>query len=140
LSPGRSLPNEQGLGSGRWGLLEPPRALAELAEQVKALLKIERLQLVGEPQQPVRALAVGCGAAGEFLDAARRLGCDAMLLGETSFHTCLEAESRSIGLILPGHFASERFAVECLADVLHVEFPSLEIWPSRRERDPLRWV
>ena len=40
------------------------------------------------------------------------------MLGEARFHTCLEAEAAGIGLLLPGHFASERFAVECLAEVL----------------------
>ena len=61
-----------------------------------------------------------------------------MVVGEARFHTCLEAEARGIALLLPGHFASERFALECLADVLSEQFPQLKIWPSRRETDPLR--
>ena len=95
---------------------------------------------IGLRSRPTRTVAVACGAAGEFLEAARDEGCDCMLVGETRFHTCLEAEAAGIGLLLPGHFASERFAVECLADVLAERFPELEIWASRRERDPLRWV
>jgi putative NIF3 family GTP cyclohydrolase 1 type 2 len=85
-------------------------------------------------------VAVACGAAGELLDAARRAGCDAMVVGETRFHTCLEAEAAGIGLLLPGHFASERFAVEELAGILARQFPELEVWASREERDPVRWV
>ena len=46
-----------------------------------------------------------------------------MVLGEARFHTCLEAEAAGIGLLLPGHFASERFAVECLAEVLGPAVP-----------------
>ena len=45
-----------------------------------------------------------------------------------------------VALLLAGHFASERFAVEALADVLSRQFPSLEIWASRHEQDPLRWI
>jgi putative NIF3 family GTP cyclohydrolase 1 type 2 len=63
-----------------------------------------------------------------------------MLLGEARFHTCLEAEAAGVGLILPGHFASERFAVQCLADELARQFPSLHVWASRQERDPIWWV
>ena len=37
-----------------------------------------------------------------------------MLLGETHYHTYLEAEAHGIGLILPGHYASERFGMECM--------------------------
>ena len=70
-------------------------------------------------------MAVACGAAGEFLEVAHNAGCDAMVLGEARFHTCLEAEAWGIGLLLPGHFASERFAVEELAGVLGREFPEV---------------
>ena len=59
--------------------------------------------------------------------------------GEARFHTLLEAEATGVGLILAGHFASERFAVERLAEVLAAKFPGLTVWPSRRERDPLRY-
>jgi putative NIF3 family GTP cyclohydrolase 1 type 2 len=52
----------------------------------------------------------------------------------------LEAEARRIALLLPGHFASERFAVETLAETLAGQFPELVVWPSRNERDPLQWV
>jgi len=45
-----------------------------------------------------------------------------------------------VALLLPGHFASERFAVENLAEVLAAEFDELDVWASRREQDPLRWV
>ena len=101
---------------------------------------VGQLQIVGDPQQAIRSVAVACGAAGEFLEAARRAGCDALVLGETGLHTCLEAEAIGIGLVLPGHYASERFAVEDLADILASQFPDLEVWASREERDPLQWV
>jgi dinuclear metal center YbgI/SA1388 family protein len=133
-------PHPEGQGTGRWGWLQEPLTLGLLAQRVIAFLSIAGLQMVGDPQQPVRTVAVACGAAGELLEAARDAGCDAMLLGETRFHTCLEAEAAGIGLLLPGHFASERFALECLAEVLAHQFPALEVWASRSERDPIRWV
>lgn len=133
------LPHEEGQGAGRHGWLEEPLTLDELAQRVKQFLAIERLQLVGPADKSIRTLAVACGAAGEFLEPAFRTGCDALLTGETTFHTCLEAEALGIGLLLPGHFASERFAVERLADVLAEQFPDVEVWASRQERDPLRW-
>ena len=65
---------------------------------------------------------------------------EAMVLGEARFHTCLEAEAWGIGLLLPGHFASERFAVEDLAGLLGRQFPEVQVWASRQERDPLEWI
>jgi dinuclear metal center YbgI/SA1388 family protein len=129
----------EGGGSGRFGTLETPLTLLELGEKLKSFLNIKGLQFVGQAEQKVRKVAVACGAAGEFLPLARENGCDCLVVGETRFHTCLEAESLGIGLILPGHYASERFALECLAGVLTEKFPALEIWPSRREKDPIWW-
>jgi putative NIF3 family GTP cyclohydrolase 1 type 2 len=63
-----------------------------------------------------------------------------MLLGETRYHTYLEAEAHHIGLILPGHYASERFGMECLADAIIGEFAELDVWTSRSEYDPVRTI
>ena len=62
------------------------------------------------------------------------------MTGETSFHTCLAAKANRIAMVLPGHFASERFAVESLANVLQNAFGNVEVWPSQNESDPLDWV
>jgi putative NIF3 family GTP cyclohydrolase 1 type 2 len=114
-------------------------SLSELVQRVKAFLSIDRLRIVGRPDQTLATLAVACGSAGEFLAAARTAGCDALLTGECRFHTCLDTESSGMALVLCGHYASERFAVEELAEVLAARFGQLRIWASRRERDPLRW-
>jgi dinuclear metal center YbgI/SA1388 family protein len=130
-------PHAEGQGTGRWGWLADPLSLGQLAERLKRFLSIDRLQLVGKADQTVRTVAVACGAAGELLDMARQNGCDAMVVGEARFHTCLEAEALGIALLLPGHFASERFAMECLADVLARQFPEIGVWASRSEKDPI---
>jgi dinuclear metal center YbgI/SA1388 family protein len=134
------VPGETTLGSGRWGTLRAPISLGELAQRAKTFLRIDGLHLVGEPDRPVTRVAVACGSAGELLDAARQQQCDALLLGETQFHTCLEAEAAGIGLVLAGHYASERFAVQQLAVVLAEAFADTNIWASRVEQDPLSWV
>ncbi|MBN1588255.1 MAG: Nif3-like dinuclear metal center hexameric protein [Pirellulales bacterium] len=133
------VPNDEGLGIGRWGWLGDEMTLGQLAERAKRFLTIDHVGRVGPAEMPIRTVAVGCGAAGSLLGAARGAGCDAMLLGETSLHTCLEAEATGLGLILAGHFASERFAVEALAKTLAEKFPSVEVWTSREERDPIEW-
>ena len=134
------VPNEDGSGSGRMGRFRVPITLGQWAERVKAFLAIDRLQVVGDPDLAVSTASVACGAADEFLDAACTAGCQAILIGETRFHTALEAEARGVGLVVPGHFASERFAMEYLAEVLAAEFPDVDVWACRSERDPYRCV
>jgi dinuclear metal center YbgI/SA1388 family protein len=132
--------DRDGLGAGRWGRWLPPQSLADAVQRVKEFLAVPTLQVVGSHNKRVERVAVACGSAGSFLEPARRLGCQLLVTGETSFHTCLEANANGVGLLLTGHFASERFAVEALAQVLAKRFPDVSVWASRREADPLQWM
>ena len=136
LVPGTEL----GQGAGRFGRLRAPLSLSALAARVKQLLAIDNIQAVGPLDQVVERVAVACGSAGEFLAPAKAALCDCLVTGEVRFHACLEAESLGVGMILAGHFASERFAVEELAGVLAETFPSLQVWASQQERDPVQWL
>jgi putative NIF3 family GTP cyclohydrolase 1 type 2 len=131
---------DEGQGAGRHGALDAPTTLGGLAERVKRLLAIEHVQAVGQLDQQVARVGVACGSAGEFVAVAKAAGCDCLVTGEVRFHTCLEAEALGVGLVLAGHFASERFAVEELAGVLAERFSSLKVWASQEERDPLSWL
>jgi dinuclear metal center YbgI/SA1388 family protein len=126
-------------GGGRFGRLAKDASLSEFLEQVRAALKLEAVGYVGDPETNVRTVAVACGSAAEFLDDAARHGCDVLLTGEARFHACLEARSRGVAMVLAGHYATERPAVEELAAVIAQHFKGLESIPSAVERDPLQW-
>jgi dinuclear metal center YbgI/SA1388 family protein len=128
------------VGTGRYGSLARPSSLNKVAERVKTFLRLPGVQAVGLPEKPITRVAVACGSAGEFLEAAISRGCEVLVTGETRLHTCYEAEARGIALLLPGHYASERFGIERLAEVLAGRFSDLTIWASRDESDPLCWV
>jgi putative NIF3 family GTP cyclohydrolase 1 type 2 len=113
-------------------------SLGQLAGLLKQFLKISGLHVVGDLQMPISRVAVACGSAGEFLDVAVTRGCQCLVTGETRLHTCYDAESRGAALLLAGHYASERFGVERLAEVLAQQFGIAKIWASRDERDPLQ--
>ncbi|MHB8971120.1 MAG: Nif3-like dinuclear metal center hexameric protein [Pirellulaceae bacterium] len=129
-----------GAGAGRTGRVARPTTLGEMATQLKQFLSLVHMHFVGPLNAPVQKVAIACGAAGELLPKARQAGCDLLVLGEANLHTCLEAEATQVSLLLPGHFASERFAVEQLAGVLAAEFPDLEVWASADESDPIGWL
>jgi dinuclear metal center YbgI/SA1388 family protein len=127
-------------GAGRIGVLPAPLPLAEFAQKLKNALPAPRVEIVGAPQQMIERVALACGAAAEFLADAVKHEADAFLTGEARFHDVLAAQAQRIALVLPGHYASERCGVEDLAARLRQQFSSLEIWASRRERDPLSGV
>ena len=128
------------LGAGRTGRAAPGLTAGQIGARLKQFLGVGQIQAVGETSRVVTQIAVACGSAGEFLAPAREAGCQLLVTGEVRFHTCLEAEATGMGLLLAGHFASERFAVEALAGVLAAAFGSIEVWASRQERDPLSWI
>lgn len=140
VKPLKPIPEDpDGLGSGRVGRTEN-RTLADLVETCKQQFGIDGMHIVGSLQNPVRKVAMACGSGGSFLAQARFIKCDTFVTGEATFHTCLEAESSGINLVLLGHYSSERFAVEVMAEKIQAAFSNVEVWASKKESDPLQWV
>jgi hypothetical protein len=135
LRPARSP-----IGEGRVGRLAVAVPLAEFATRVRSALRCGPVQIVGDGKRTVERIAIACGAAGEFLTDAVHARAEVFLTGEMRFHDWLAAEAQGIGLVLPGHYASERFAVEDLADKLRRRWPGTEVSASQRERDPVTWA
>lgn len=128
------------VGRGRWGRFRLPQSVYELAAQLKQQLRIKHLKYVSAGRDEIRTVACGCGSAGDFFRPAARLGCDLLVTGETTFHTCLEAQAAGIGLLLTGHFASERFGLEVLAERIQQQIGPLNVHCSQAETDPIQWL
>lgn len=129
-----------GLGAGRYGDLPEVVSLAELVETTKQALGVSNTQFVGDPSRRVKRIGTACGAAAEFMRDAAKVGCDVLLTGEARFHACLEARTLDIQLIIPGHYATERPAMENLACLLGERFPELSVSASQVESDPVQWA
>lgn len=127
-------------GVGRMGRLVTPTTCIEICENLKVLFDLKLVQFCGELDAVVTKIGIACGSAGQFLNDAKQMGCDAFITGETNFHTCLESIANRTPMFLLGHYGSERFAVELLAKVLSEEFPQIPIWPSQNESDPIQNV
>ncbi|HEX3147170.1 MAG TPA: Nif3-like dinuclear metal center hexameric protein [Gemmataceae bacterium] len=127
-------------GEGRIGTLPAAQSLHELGTTIKRELSAGAVQIVGDAHRMVQRIAIACGAAGEFLDDAVKARADVFLTGEMRFHDYLNAESQGIALVLPGHYATERPAVEELAIKLQTEFADATVWASRTEADPVEWL
>lgn len=134
------LPASGSAGAGRIGRLAEPRSLAAFARDVSKALGVAMIGVAGDPDLRVERVAVACGAGDDFLKDAARAGADVLLTGEARFHRGIEAETLGIGLIVAGHYATERPGVEFLAAQIGGAFPGLVVWPSRLEHDAFRVV
>ncbi len=132
------------LGEGRIGSLPQPAALGDVARRLKEGLGSGPIQLADRRRydavRPVQRVAIVCGAGGEMMTDALRAKADVFLTGEMRFHDYLAAQAQGLALLLPGHYATERFAVEELARRLQKSWPDLRVWASQRERDPVAWL
>ncbi|MCF0233538.1 MAG: Nif3-like dinuclear metal center hexameric protein [Thermoguttaceae bacterium] len=128
------------LGTGRVGNFPAPKSFAETIALVKSALGIDAVLATGEDSRPISRVAIGCGAADDFVARAAEVGADALLLGEARFHAALEARARGVAMIQASHFATERFAMEFLAKRVAAAFPELYVQASEAETDPIRFA
>ena len=131
------LDESTGVGIGRIGELSKPTTLKEFAATVRDFFGGADVDLCGSPEATIQSVAVTCGAAGSLFELVKKAQADALILGETMFHTFLDAQAYGVNLILPGHYATERFACKCLADELAFTFPELDVFVSSAEKPPL---
>lgn len=130
-------PKPDGTGSGRQGQWAQALSLADVLSRVKQVLRLQALQYVGTPDQLITRVGIACGSAAEFLPDAAAAGCQALMTGEARFHDALRARELGLALILPGHYATERFAQESLAAQLQAAFPQCQWHASQVEADPV---
>lgn len=107
-----------GAGLGRIGSLSEGTTLAAFADRVKQALGVSSLRRVGEPDQPVRKVAVCGGSGASLLAAADRYGADLLVTGDLKYHDARQAQQRGVALLDAGHFATEQLAVAGMAEAL----------------------
>jgi dinuclear metal center YbgI/SA1388 family protein len=131
------------VGSGRYGQLLEPTAIDALAKSAATVVGVDKFRIVGTGAA-IRKVAIACGSGGSFLSAASMRGCQALITGEATFHICLEAEALGIALVLLGHYASERFAMERIVPLLRSELSTIgrdmDVFVSSADTDPLQSV
>ncbi len=131
---------KQSYGEARMGQLPKMVVLEEVLERVATVCGVQHLQHVGDLAVPVQRVAVACGAAGEFIKDAIRAKADVLVVGEVRFHEALLSRTSGLCLAIPGHYGSERPAVQNLATRLAAAFPTLQCFASQVESDPLSWA
>lgn len=125
-------------GSGRCGVLREKVPLSGFLQIVKNSVAAEYVEFSGNSRSAVAKVAVACGSAAEFLEDAIQQGCDTFVTGEVRFHSALEAQAADVNLIVVGHYESEWPAVEWLAKELGDRIPNLNVFVSKRDKNPLQ--
>ncbi len=70
----------------------------------------------------ISKIAVCSGSGSDYLSLAKELQCDALLTGDASHHSFLDANEMGIVLFACGHFETEMIAIKPLLERIEKEF------------------
>ena len=126
-------------GSGVIGYLPESDDSLQFLQRVKEAFGVECLMHNELLQRPIQSVAI-CGGAGDFmLDEAIRLQADAFLTGEMHYHQFF-GHDQQIQIAVLGHYQSERYTPDLLFSVLGRSFPSLPLFRSTVNTNPIKYL
>jgi dinuclear metal center YbgI/SA1388 family protein len=129
-------------GTGRVGELPAAGTLATFVAHAAARLPATAwgVRAAGDPDRPVRTVAVCGGSGGQYSEAARRAGADAYLTADLRHHPVVEAVSERDGvamaLVDAAHWATEAPWLDTVAAALRARFTTVDVRVSRLVTDP----
>jgi dinuclear metal center YbgI/SA1388 family protein len=127
---------ERATGAGRRLTLDRPVPIDQIAQRVKANLRVSHVQIAPafDPARPIARVGVCPGAGADLVDAAVKEGCDLFLTGEMKHHEVLAANAKGLGIMLAGHSNTERGYLPLLAARLNELVPGLDARHASSDR------
>ncbi|MDE7262914.1 MAG: Nif3-like dinuclear metal center hexameric protein, partial [Oscillospiraceae bacterium] len=122
----------------RAGELPGEMALPSFLQWVKAAIGPNGIRFV-DGESPIRRVAVGGGACGEFLWAAAKNGCDAFVTSDLKYNQFLDARALGLTVLDAGHFPTEDVVCPVLVEYLRKEFPGLAVEKSSVHREAVQY-
>lgn len=92
----------------------------DFADMIKSQLK--GLVRFNSYKGEIKKVAVCSGAGSDYLETAKKLGCDVLLTGDGSHHSFLDSDDMGIGLVCAGHFETENIAINPLLEKIKNNF------------------
>ncbi len=119
----------RGVALGLSGSWPQPLGRDEAISRIAAGVLGKRAAPFVFPHGPdvVRKVGLCTGAAGDLLEDAAAARCDLYLTGELAERAAELARELQITLIAAGHYATEVYGPQRLADELRLQFPSLSV-------------
>lgn len=115
---------------------EEAPSLEDFARRVGKALETDYLLAIGPKEKPIKRVGVSSGSGGHSVSALPGRSVDVLVTGELTYHSAVEARHKGLAVICAGHFASETFVAEALADRLAKQFPGLKAAVSASSTDP----
>lgn len=126
-----------GTGSGLIGTIEPLTA-KEFLILLKEKFGLQLVRHTPLADRPVERVAV-CGGAGSFLiSKALAAGANAYVTADIKYHEFFGAEGQML-LCDIGHYESEQFTTDLVAELLEEKFPTFAVLKSEVATNPVSY-
>lgn len=123
-------------GSGLVGELPEPLSPGAFLALLKKTFQAGVVRHTALPEAPIHRVAL-CGGAGSFLiPKALQAGVQAFITADLKYHEFFDAEGRML-LCDIGHFESEQFTTDLLAELLQQKFTTFAVLKSDLNTNPV---
>ncbi len=114
-----SLENiDQRAGLGRRGVLEEPLLLSDWIKRLKDRLRIDSIKVSGNLDHRIQSVGILNGSGADYIPLAIQQGLDCFITGDVKYHDAQNAMDADLDILDIGHYESEIFFVDFLADFL----------------------
>jgi len=128
----------QNVGSGVIGELDNAVPENEFLQIVKKTFNVPVIRHTSLLKKPLKKIAL-CGGAGSFLIAkALTAGADMYITADIKYHEFFDANDRILIADI-GHYESEQFTIDLLADNLLQKFPTFAILKTGVQTNPVKY-
>ncbi|MDQ2863817.1 MAG: Nif3-like dinuclear metal center hexameric protein [Bacteroidota bacterium] len=126
------------IGSGITGNLAEPLSEENLLSLLKKEFGLKVVRHTALLHKKIAKIAL-CGGAGSFLiSAAKNSGADAYITSDVKYHEFFDADN-TIFLADIGHYESEQFTIELLAEILQQKFPNFAVLKTELSTNPVEY-
>ena len=134
------IPEKGNQGLGRVGFLPRRFRLDQFSDQVRKILNLTSVRVVGDPGLKVEKVAVCSGSGSSLLGNFFASGAQVFISGDIRYHDARASEEAGVGIIDVGHFGSEHLVVNVLIqklrDAILTKGMDVSIEACDLEKDP----
>jgi dinuclear metal center YbgI/SA1388 family protein len=120
-------------GLGRIGRLPQPIRFGDYLQTIKERLGVRQLRVTGDPDRPVRTIALCSGSGGSLLDTVISRSADLFITGDLDYHQFMKANDHRLAVVDAGHWGTEHWFIPMIAGYLQEYFrgcPGFEVASS----------
>lgn len=123
-------------GSGILGKLPQPMEENTFLHRLKEVFGLSVIRHTAKLNRSIETVAI-CGGAGSFLiNNALASKADAYVTADIKYHEFFDADGKTL-LCDIGHFETEQFTIDLIAEILRQKFPTFAILKSDKHTNPV---